>query len=104
MRWPNFEILRKALATGNFHPEMVALPGGLAPPEIPLPLPVAPRSKALATPHPEAGTTPMPQAQGSRRNQEQEQNPHPAPQMQIEPAFWIRTAIDETKANGVNIP
>ena len=60
VRWPNFNILSRDLATGNFHPELVALPGWLAPPEIPLPPPAAPRRQALETPEPEAGTTPTP--------------------------------------------
>ena len=104
MRWPNFESLRRALVTGNFRPELVALPGGLVPPERPLPPPTAPRRQALETLHPEEGTTPTAQAQGSRRNQEQEQNPYPAPQMQIGPGFRIRTAIYKAASNGVNIP
>ena len=60
MGWPNFEILSRDLATGNFHPELLALAGGLAPPEIPLPPPAAPHRQALATPEPEAVTTPTP--------------------------------------------
>ena len=90
--------------TGKFCPELVALPGGLAPTELSLPPPAAPRRQALATPQPEEGTTPTAQAQVSRGNQAQEQNPHPAPQMQIGLGFRIRTAIDKAEANGVNIP
>ena len=42
VRWPNFKNMRRALATGSFLPEVVALPGGIAPPERPLPPPAAP--------------------------------------------------------------
>ena len=103
MRWPNFEILKRALGKINFRPELVALPGRLAPPERFLPPTAAPRRQASATTLPAAGTTPTPQAH-SRKNQAQEHNPHPAPQMQIRPGFRIRTAINEAAANGVNIP
>ena len=48
--WPNFESMRRALVTGNFRPELVALPRGVAPPERPLPPTAAPRRQALATP------------------------------------------------------
>ena len=68
VRWPNLESLRRALPTVNFRPKLVALPGGVAPPERPLPPPTVPRCQASATTLPTAGTTPMPQAQ-SRRNQ-----------------------------------
>ena len=37
VRRPNFESLRRAFATGNFRPELVTLPGGMAPIEPPLP-------------------------------------------------------------------
>ena len=43
VRRPNFESLIRALATGNFRPELVNLPGGMAPPERPLPPPSATR-------------------------------------------------------------
>ena len=76
VQWPNFKSLRRALATVNLRPKLVALPGGLAPPEHPFPPPVAPRRQESATTLPVAGTTPMTQAQ-SRRNQAQEHNPHP---------------------------
>ena len=103
MQWPNFKSLRRALATVNLRPKLVALPGGLAPPERPLPPPAAPRRQASATTLPASGTTPTPQAQ-SRKNHAQEHKPHPALQIQIGPGFRIWTAIDETEANGVNIP
>ena len=66
---------------GKLFPELIALPGRIAPLERPLPPPAAPRRQASAAPHTTVGTTPTPQAQVSRINQEQEQNPHPAPQM-----------------------
>ena len=47
--WPNLEILIRAIATRNFRPELVTLPGGLAPPEHPLPPPSATR-RMVATP------------------------------------------------------
>ena len=103
VRWPNFESMRRDLVTGNFSPELVSLPRGVAPPERPLPPPAAPRHQALATPQTEEGTTPTAQVQGSRRNQEQEQNLHPAPQMHIGPGFMIRTTINKAAENGVNI-
>ena len=65
--WMNFESLQRALATGNFRPELVTLPGRLALPERPLPPPAAPRRQALATLQPAVGTIPTPQVQ-SRRN------------------------------------
>ena len=49
VRWLNFEILQRALATGNFWPDLVALPGGLALPERPLPPSTAPRRQSPAT-------------------------------------------------------
>ena len=75
--WPNFESLRRALATGNFRPELVTLPRGLAPLERPLP-PPAETCRLVATPQ-ASGNTPTPQALGRRGNQIQEHNPHPAP-------------------------
>ena len=42
VRWPNFKSLQRALAKGNLRPELVALPGGLAPPDPPLAPPAAP--------------------------------------------------------------
>ena len=74
------EILRRALATGNFRPDLVALPVGLSPPERPLRPPAAPHRQASKTPQPVVGTTPTPQTQ-SRRNQAQEHNPRPTLQM-----------------------
>ena len=47
---PNFERLHRALATGNFRPDIVALPGRLAPTEHPLYPPAAPCRQASATP------------------------------------------------------
>ena len=61
VRWMNLESLRRALATGNFRPDLVALPGGLAPPERPLSPPAAPRCQASATPQPTADINPTPQ-------------------------------------------
>ena len=80
VRSPNFESLRRDLVTGNFCPDLVALPGGIAPPERPLPPPAAPRLQASDKTQPAAGTTPKLQAQ-IRRNQVQDHNPYPAPQM-----------------------
>ena len=34
VRWTDFESLWRALATGNFRPKLVALPGGIAPPQL----------------------------------------------------------------------
>ena len=34
----------------------------------------------------------------------QEHNPHPAPQIQVGPGFRIRTDIDATATEGVDIP
>ena len=104
VRWPNFKNLLRDLATGNFRPELVALPGGIAPPELPLPPPAAPHHRASATTQPAAGTTPTPQAYIRRGNQVQEHNPHPTPQMQIWTGFRIRTAINASAADGVDIP
>ena len=39
VQWTVFKSLRKALATGNFRPDLVALPGRLAPLEPPPPPP-----------------------------------------------------------------
>ena len=88
----------------NYRPELVALPGGVIPPDRPHPPPAAPRRQSLVTPPSAAGTPPTPQNQGLRINQEAEQNPHPAPQMKICMGFRIRTTIDKAEANGVNIP
>ena len=49
MRWPNFESLKRALATGNFRRDLVALPGGIALPERPLPPSAEPHHQASAT-------------------------------------------------------
>ena len=46
VRWPNFESLRRALATGNFRLELVTLPAGMAPPELPIPQPLTTRRLA----------------------------------------------------------
>ena len=56
---PNFESLQRDLATVNFRPKMVTLPGGMTPPERPLPPPVAP-CRLPATPQ-ASGNTPTPQ-------------------------------------------
>ena len=64
VRCPNFESLRRALVTGNFWPELVTLPGGLAPTERPLLPPSA--THRLAATHQAAGNTPTPQAQVRR--------------------------------------
>ena len=87
----------------NVGPELVALPGGLAPPDRPQPPPAVPRRQVLATPLPAAGTPPTPQTQGGSRNQGEEQNPHPAPQMHIGLGFRIQTAIDKAASNRVYI-
>ena len=100
----NFMSLQRALATRNFRPELVVLPGGIIPPDRPQTPPAAPCCQSLATPPPAAGTPPTPQMQGLRKNQEAEHNTHPAPQMQIGPGFRIRLAIDEAELNGVNTP
>ena len=60
VRWPNFESLRRALATGNFRTNLVALPGGLTPLDQPQPLPTAPRRQVLAAPPTVAGNSPSP--------------------------------------------
>ena len=52
VRCSNSESLRRALLTGNFRSELVALPGGLTPPDCPQPPPAAPRSQELSTPPP----------------------------------------------------
>ena len=77
VRWLNFESLRRAIATGIFWPELLTLPGELAPPERPLP-PTSATRRLAATTQAE-GNTPTPQAQVRRGNQVQEHNPHPAP-------------------------
>ena len=97
----NFKSLQRALATGNFRPELVTLPGGMEPPERPLPLPAAPR-RLTETPH-TAGNTPTPQSKGRIGNQVQENNPNPAQLMQIGPGFRIRMAIDSAAADRVDI-
>ena len=102
VRWSNFEILRRALATGNFRPDLVTLSGGMAPPERPL-TPPSPTRRLTATPQ-EAGNTLKPQGQGRRGNQVQENNPYPAPKMKVGPGFRIRTAIDTLAADGVDTP
>ena len=99
-----FKSPQRAVATRNFCPELVALPGGLISPDRPQPPPAAPLRQALATPPPAAGTLPTPQTQGLRRNQEAEHNLHPATQMQIGPGFRIQTAIYKAEANGFNTP
>ena len=101
-RRPNFESLRRALATGKFRPELVNLLGGLAPPERPFPTPSA--TRRLAVTAQAAGNTPKTQAQGHRGNKVQEDNPHPAPKIQVGRGFRIRTAINAAAVNGVNIP
>ena len=100
----NFKSLQRALATRNFCPELVALPRGdrTARPS-PASTHSAPPPGIGNTPF-TTGNPPTPQTQGHSRNQEAEKNPHPAPQMQIGPGFRIRIAIDETAANGVDIP
>ena len=95
--------LQRALATRNFRPELVALPGELIPPYRPQHPPAAPHCHSLATLPLATGTPPTPQTQVRRRNHEAEQNPNPAPKMQIGLGFWIRTAVDKAAANGVNI-
>ena len=40
--WPNFESLWRALATGDFRPKLVSLPGGIALPDQLQPLPADP--------------------------------------------------------------
>ena len=57
--WTYIEGLRQALATGNFRPKLVALPGGLAPPERFVPLPAASRGAAETAP-PQANGNPPP--------------------------------------------
>ena len=98
----NFKSLRRDLATRNFRPELVTLPGGIAPPNRPQFSPAAPLRQALTTPLPEAGTSTTTQIQCLRRNQEAEQKPHPSPQMQIGPGFRTRMAIGEAAANGID--
>ena len=75
VRRPHFEIPRRALETGKFRPELVTLPGGLAPPERPL-HPLSAKRRQSSTLQ-AAGNTPMPEAQGQWGNQVQEHNPHP---------------------------
>ena len=58
--WPNFENLQRYLVTGHLRTELVALTGGIAPPERPLPPPAAPCRHKSAT-QPAAGATPTPQ-------------------------------------------
>ena len=43
----NFMSLQRALATRNFRPELVTLPGGIILPDRPQPPPAAPRSAPL---------------------------------------------------------
>ena len=100
--WPNFESLRKALAYGNFRPELVTLPGGLASPEHPLPPPS--ETRRLAAIPQTAGNTPTPHAQVRRGDQVKEHNPRPAPYMQVRTGFRIRTAINAAAVEGVGIP
>ena len=102
VRWSNFDSLQRAIATGNFRPELITLPGRLAPPEIPLPPPSETRRLA-ARPQAE-GNTPTPQVQGRRGNHVQENNPHPSPHMQVEPGFNIRTDINAAAADRADTP
>ena len=104
VRCPHFESLRRALAIVNLQPEMVALPGGLAPPEQHPPPPAVPRRSAMVAPPTATGNPPHPLAQNRQRNQEEEQNLYPAPQLQIRPGLRIRTEIYEVTGQGCDIP
>ena len=73
----NFKIRMRALATGNFRPKLVALPGGLAPPQRPPPPPTAPQCQGAVSPLHATGIPSPPPAQNSQCNHEVEQNPHP---------------------------
>ena len=102
VRWTNFESLPKALATGNFRPELITLPAGLVPLERPLPPPISPRRQA-ETPQAE-GNNSTPQAKGRRGNQVQEHNPHPAPHMQIGPGFGFGRPSTQRRRTGLASP
>ena len=63
VQWPNFDSLWRALATGNLRPDLVSLPGGIAPSERPPPLLSAPRRLPTAAPPDTPGNPPPPLAQ-----------------------------------------
>ena len=101
-----FKSLQRVLATRDFRPELVALPGRLTPLDSTQPPPAAPHCQELESHLPAAGTPPPPnhQTHGRRINQDAEQNYHPAPQIHIGPGFRIRMALDKAAASGVSIP
>ena len=88
VRRPYFEGLQRVLATGNFRPDLVALPGGITLSERFFPPPALSRGAVQTAP---------PQANGAP--------PPPLPQKTHQrPGLRIHRAINEATNQGGNIP
>ena len=95
--WPNFDGLKRGLATGIFRLEMFTVPGYL--------LPVHKTARIPAQPPASKQTAPPRETQHTqcRRIQSQEQNPWPTPAIQVAEGFRLSKAIDMASDVGVEI-
>ena len=102
VHWTDFERLRRELATGNFRPEHIALPGAFTPQA---PAAQAPSVVTHASTPPTAPAKSPPRGGGRKiQTASHTQNPWTADHLKVAPGFRIRCAIDTAADVGTGMP